>query len=199
MVMEDSTSESKPEEIIEQVKTNGGYLNQIGFFLDNSETGLTYPNGPFLLDQWIVISPMPLPNAELIFSNPSPRYEQNGVVDVGDGVLCGNAEALEGLSAVSGGKKKNLLEDKNFRRARSLVDFTCTEFYLQWGDREKMSHAWGPICERIIESPDGSSQNVSSDIVAYGLSVYWGNDLQSVTKILFDDREKADSFYQAVL
>ena len=199
MVMEDFTSERKPEEVIEEVKTSGGCLNQIGFFLDNSEAGLTYPNGPFLIDQWIVISPMPQPDAELIFSNPSPESEQNGAVEVGDGVLSGHAEAIESLSAVSGGKKKNLLEDENFRRARGLVDFNSTEFYLQWGDKGKMSQAWGPICESICGSAGGSSQDVGSGIIAYGLSVYWGDDLQSVTKILFDEREKADSFYQAVV
>ena len=96
------------------------------------------------------------------------------------GLFTGRADVIEDIIEVITEGDKRLQDDKDFNAFRGLVDFSATEFSLQWDNIDGTINNYKNQIAQIDDEED--LQDALDELEAEGVSIYWGNSLRVVIK-----------------
>lgn len=136
-----------------------------------------------------------------LFYNKKQRDNEDAFTVAAGGLALGKKDALEDFIKAWRAGKKRLNEDKDFNKARPLVDFTATFYSLHWDD-ENLGKNWAnrlAVVEATRLDDDSDFKDALESIEAIGTSSYFRNNYEVVHKVMFKgdgDAEDAMEFLE---
>lgn len=119
---------------------------------------------------------------------------EKGILQINGGILFGDLDAVEEVIELSAEGGKKLVDDKDFKLARELVDFNASEFMLQWDNMDMVTNSFKALVAKADDDKDIAE--AIDDIKAVGMSIHWSNEMRVVARFLYKKEKDSEALYE---
>jgi hypothetical protein len=105
----------------------------------------------------------------------------------GGGAFVGNTNVIEDIIDVMTKGDKKLIDDKDYRERAALIDFSATQYMLQWDNLTQQRDTFKGYVRQVDDDED--LLDAVDDLEAWSYAVRWTNNLEFVLKFQFDNEK----------